>query len=272
MSRAEKPRWDGPRKPPRPEVVSPFAEAPRLVVGLQPVREAIRVHGGKLGAVLVEQARGEAAGRLDAVARFATDKGVARVDRLSRGDLDGLSSGASHQGAIAWAPALDLVPAESVLASPDLLGLALDGIQDPQNFGAAIRSAVALGATAVVWAEHASAPLTPATFRASAGAIEHARLCRVPSLVQEPDDAVAAGAQVIGLAPDAAVPFHELDLRGPTVLVVGSEHEGLTRAVRKRCTGLGRLTLRGPIDSLNASASCAVSLYVSMVQRTKSKS
>lgn len=270
MNRPDKPRWDGPRKAPKAEVVSPYPEAPRLIVGMQPVREAIRAHGAKLAAVLVERATGEAAGRLDAIARFATDKGIARVDRLSRGDLDGLSSGVAHQGAVAWAPALTLVTADSVLSAPDLLALALDGVQDPQNFGAAVRSAVALGATAVVWAEHASAPLTPATFRASAGAIEHARLCRVPSLIRFLDDAVAAGAQVLGLAPDAPVPFHELDLRGPTVLVVGSEHEGLARAVRKRCTGLGRLSLRGPIDSLNASVSCAVSLYVSMIQRTKS--
>jgi 23S rRNA (guanosine2251-2'-O)-methyltransferase len=270
MNRSDKPRWQGPRKAPRPDVVSPYTAAPRLVVGMQPVREAVRVHGARLGAVLIEAANGEAAGRLEALARFATDKGVARVDRVSRADLDGLSGGASHQGAAAWAPDLDIVSADAVLASPDLLALALDGVQDPQNFGAAIRSAVALGATAVVWAEHASAPLTLATFRASAGAIEHARLCRVPSLVRFLDDAVASGAKVVGLAPDAAVPFHSLDLRGRLILVVGSEHDGLARAVRKRCTALGRLALRGPIDSLNASASCAVSLYVSTIHRMNS--
>jgi 23S rRNA (guanosine2251-2'-O)-methyltransferase len=133
-----------------------------------------------------------------------------------------------------------------------------------------IRSAVALGATAVVWPEHASAPLTPATFRASAGAVEHARLCRVPSLVRFLDDATAAGIQIIGLAAEGRAPLHEMDLAGPTILVVGSEHTGLGRAVRQRCTALARLTLRGPIDSLNASVACAVSLYVASIQRTKS--
>jgi 23S rRNA (guanosine2251-2'-O)-methyltransferase len=225
------------------------------------------VHGARLGAVLIEPAKGEAAGRLEALARFAADRGVARVESVTRADLDALSGATSHQGTAAWAPGLEIVPTEAVLASPDLLALALDGVQDPQNFGAAIRSAVALGATAVVWAEHASAPLTLATFRASAGAIEHARLCRVPSLIRFLDEAIGLGAKVVGLAPDAVVPFHSLDLRGPMILVVGSEHDGLARAVRRRCTALGRLALRGPIDSLNASASCAVSLYVSTIQR-----
>jgi 23S rRNA (guanosine2251-2'-O)-methyltransferase len=271
MTRPDEPRWRGVRHPPRErhEVVSPHPDAPRLVVGLQPVREAIRAHGARLGAVLVERATGEAEGRLDALARFAEDQHVGRVDRLARHDLDVLSGNAQHQGAAAWAPALRLVAAEEILASPALLAVALDGIQDPQNFGAIVRSAVGLGATAVVWPEHASAPLSPATFRASAGAVEHATLCRVPSLVRFLDEAAGAGAAVVGLAMDAPAPLHELDLRGPTVLVIGSEHEGLGRAVRKRCTATARLTLKGPVDSLNASVACAVALYVALIQRSK---
>src|ERR1041385_788903 len=141
---------------------------PRLILGIQPVREAIRVHGARLGQVLVERGPGDK-GRLDALARFATDQGVADVVRVDRRDLDRTSGGVHHQGAAAWAPELALVPPEVVLGSTDLLCVALDGIQDPQNFGAIVRSAVALGATAVVFPEHAAAPLTAATFRASAG-------------------------------------------------------------------------------------------------------
>jgi 23S rRNA (guanosine2251-2'-O)-methyltransferase len=239
-------------------VASPYEQAPRLVFGMQPVREAIRAHGSRLGSVLVERVAGDAAGRFDA------------LERVARRDLDALSSGGQHQGAAAWAPALHLIDSATALGAPGLLVVALDGIQDPQNFGAVIRSAVGLGATSVVWGEHSSAPLTPATFRASAGAVEHARLCRVSSLVRFMDEAVATGAQVIGLAPDATMALHEADLSGPTILVIGSEHEGLNRAVRHRCTLLARLTLRGPIESLNASAACAAALYVSVIQRAKS--
>jgi 23S rRNA (guanosine2251-2'-O)-methyltransferase len=250
----------------RADIVSPYSEAPRLVIGMQPVREAIRVHSSRLGAVLVEQSTGDAAGRLDALARFGESQG-ARVERMTRKDLDALAGNAPHQGAATWAPALVLHEPEDILARPDLLAVALDGIQDPQNFGAVVRSSVALGGTAVVWPENASAPLTPATFRASAGAIEHASLCRVSSLVRFLDAATNAGAQAVGLAAEGQHALHELDLTGPTVLVIGSEHDGLGRAIRSRCSSLARLTLRGPIDSLNASAACAAALYVTLVQR-----
>jgi len=253
---------------PRQEITSPYAGAPRLVLGLQPVREAIRVHQGRLGAVLVERSRGDAAGRHDALARFATDQAVPEVRRVERRELDVLAAGGFHQGALAWAPALSILDAPAVLSVPEFLILALDGIQDPQNFGAAVRSAVGLGATAVVFSEHSAAPLTPATFRASAGAIEHARLARVPSLVRFLDDAGSGGASIVGLAADAPSRLEDVALQGPLVLAIGSEHEGLGRAVRRRCTTLARLTLRGPIDSLNASAAAAVALYMAHVKRS----
>lgn len=269
MSAPHKRPWTGPKKPPRPEVRSPYPHAPRLIAGAQAVREAIRAHGHALAEVVVEQTTGDSAGRLDALARFAADQGIA-VTRGSRKDLDALSGGAQHQGAAAWGPELALLSGDEVLDLPDPLIVALDGIQDPQNFGAVLRSAVALGASAVVWPENASAPLTPATFRASAGAVEHARLSRVSSLVRFLDDAAARSFKIVGLAAEAREPLHELDLRGPTVLVVGSEHSGLGKAVRQRCSSIGRLTLRGPIDSLNAAAACAVSLYVASIQRANS--
>jgi 23S rRNA (guanosine2251-2'-O)-methyltransferase len=250
---------------------SPHADAPRLVLGLQPVREVIRARGRRVGSVLVEESRGDAGGRLDALARFAADQGVGQVQRVPRSTLDHLAQGTLHQGAAAWSPELEFTSAEEILCGPDLLVLALDGLQDPQNFGAAVRSAVGLGASAVVWPESASAPLSAATFRASAGAIEHARLCRVPSLVRFLDEARAAGVQCVGLAPDGPAPLHQADLRGPTVCVVGSEHEGLGRAVRQRCHRLCRVTLRGPVESLNASVAAALALHVALIQRSQSR-
>ena len=143
--------------------INPPAQTPRLVLGLQPVREAIRVHGERLGKVMVERGGGDKS-RLDALARFAGDHGVADVRRVARRDLDQVAGGVYHQGVAAWAPELMLRSPDAVLSAPNLLCVALDGIQDPQNFGAVVRSAVGFGATAVVWPEHASAPLTPATF------------------------------------------------------------------------------------------------------------
>ncbi len=237
---------------------------PRLVAGLQPVREAIRVHGSALSRLAVDSRN---LPRLEAVVRFARDQGVERVDRLPRRELEKLSGGVSHQGVLAWAPPLELLDPAPLLTDPALLALALDGIQDPQNFGAVIRSAVGLAGAPVLWGEHASAPLGTATFRASAGAIEHAKLCRVKSLVGTLTEAASLGAQVIGLDAQAPVRLRDLDLTGPTVLVIGSEGEGLGRAVRRACTAHAQLVPRGAIDSLNASVAAGIALYEAAIQR-----
>jgi 23S rRNA (guanosine2251-2'-O)-methyltransferase len=231
----------------------------RLITGLQPVREAIRVHGDKLERVLVEDKGGP---QIEAVARFATDRG-ASVQRVGRGELDRASKGARHQGAIAYAPDLALVPLEDIIArldeSPILV--ALDEIEDPQNFGAVIRSAVALGATGVLWPEHHSAPLSPATFRASAGAVEHARLCRVSALGSALERLHAAGVRSIGLDANAEKNIADVPVDGPLVLVVGAEGKGLRKPIKRACTELARLPMSGAIDSLNASVAAAIALY-----------
>jgi 23S rRNA (guanosine2251-2'-O)-methyltransferase len=239
----------------------------RLVLGLQPVREAIRRHGATLHEVLVDQ---RAQPRLDALARFATDQG-ASVQRVPQAKLDRLSQGVQHQGAAALAPPLELRALSTLIDQPDLLGLALDEIQDPQNFGAVIRCAVGLGPAFVLWGEHASAPLTPATFRASAGAIEHASLCRVRSLTAALDELARAAVQVVALDAQADVLLADVDLTLPTLLVVGSEGRGLGRQVRKLATRAARLVdLRG-VDSLNASVAAGLALYECQRQRGKLK-
>ena len=228
------------------------------MAGLQPVREAILAHGYRVVRVSVEQGDSP---RLEALARFATDHGVGEVTRESRLLLDALTEGATHQGVVAWAPELTLLPFA-----------VLDGISDPQNFGAVVRSAVGIAGAAVIWGEHASAPLSLATFRASAGAVEHARLCRVPSLPTALTDARDSGVQVIGLEPQAERPLRDLDLTQPTLLVLGSEGEGMGRSVRRALTASARLAQSGRIGSLNASVAAAIALYEASNQRAKSDS
>ena len=237
----------------------------RLICGLQPVREAIRTRGEHLERVLVDAMEG--APQLDALARYAKDHG-AEVARVPRGELDRLARGAHHQGAIALAPELTIRSLHELELGPGTLLCALDELQDPQNFGAIIRSAVALGATGVLWPEHRSAPLSMATFRASAGAVEHATLCRVSSL---PDALVklrANGVLAVGLDANGTEPLSAIDLRGPTVLVIGAEGKGLRRTVKGACDRLGRLPMAGPIASLNASVAAAIALYETARQRT----
>ena len=236
----------------------------RLICGLQPVREAIRAHAARLERVLVDAARG--APQLDALARYAGDHG-AHVDRVPRADLDRMSRGAHHQGAIALAPELTICGLSDLELGPRALVVALDELQDPQNFGAVIRSAVALGASAILWPEHRSAPLSMATFRASAGAVEHATLCRVRSLTDALETLRDAGLMAVGLDAQAQEPIGAVDLRGPVVLVVGAEGKGLRRTVKGACDRLARLPMDGPIGSLNASVAAAIGLYEIARQR-----
>jgi 23S rRNA (guanosine2251-2'-O)-methyltransferase len=241
----------------------------RLVTGLQPVREAIRVHGEKLDRVMVDKDGGP---QIDAVARFAEDRG-AKVVRVVRGELDRAAKGARHQGAIALAPDFTLVPIDVLAAElqADAIVIALDEIEDPQNFGAVIRSAVALGATAILWPEHHAAPLTPATFRASAGAVEHATLCRVSSLASALGRLHDAGALVVGLDANAERALHEIPFAdaGAVVLVVGAEGKGLRKPVKRACAELARLPMTGAIDSLNASVAAGIALYEVVRRRAK---
>lgn len=253
----------GAARPKKPDGPSGPPGAPRLILGQNPVREAIAVHGSQLGFVLIEH---DPNPRLAALGRFAADHGV-RVESAPRGELDRIGGSGRHQGVLAWAPELELIAPEALLDDPELLALALDGVVDPQNFGAVIRSAVGIARAPVVFGENASAPLTPATFRASAGAVEHARLCRVRSLPAFLVDARARGATIVGLVPDGDLALENVPMSGPTVLVIGSEEAGLQRATRKACTHFARLTSSGAVQSLNASVAAGVALYLAAMAR-----
>lgn len=238
----------------------------RVICGLQPVREAIRAHGAHLERVLVESEAREPSPQLEALARFARDHG-ARVERPARSELDRIARGVRHQGAIAFAPELRVQSLDAIAVDDATLVVALDEVQDPQNFGAVIRSATAMGATAVVWPEHRSAPLSAATFRASAGAVEHATLVRVTSLPPALDDLRARGVTVVGLDMAGDTLVDAVNLARPVALVVGAEGKGLRKTVKRSCDALARLPMPGPIASLNASVAVAIALYEVVRQR-----
>ncbi|MGH7282325.1 MAG: 23S rRNA (guanosine(2251)-2'-O)-methyltransferase RlmB [Polyangiaceae bacterium] len=236
----------------------------RWIVGLQPVREAIRARGKDLPRVMVEKSDSR---ELDALARFATDQGIPNVVRVDRAELDKVAKGAKHQGAAALAEELTIARLEDLVVNESTLIVALDEIQDPQNFGAIVRSSVGFGATGIVWPESHSAPLTSATFRASAGAVEHATLCRVAALPQALDDLKSRGVVTVGLDPQATVDIADVDLKKPIALVIGAEGKGLRRNVKASCEIMARLPMTNRLGSLNASVSAAIALYEAARQR-----
>lgn len=253
-----------PRRPPAPPVEMPFEG--RLVCGVQAVREAIRAHGDQIRGLLLEGHDEQSP--LDGLRRFGEARGIT-VERWARGELDRLTNQQRHQGCVAFAPPLRFVQIASIEAAPDALVVALDELEDPQNFGAIVRSAVALGAKAIVFPEHHAAPLTPSTFRASAGAVEHASFCKVGSLPRALEELQERGFGVVGLdANGKSYDTQGLFLR-PTVVVVGAEGKGLRKSVRAACTDLVTFPLLGPVESLNASVAAGIALHEVQAQRRR---
>lgn len=255
MKHRRDPRKSHSQKERNPDGLNEAGE--RLVLGHQAVREVIRVWGKKTCRVLILKSESP---RIQAVERFARDQGIA-VEMVERAVLDRVAQNGQHQGVAAFAPPLVLQEWEDIYIQPTLLAVALDGVVDPHNFGATIRSAVGVANAPILWGESASAPLSPVTFRASAGAIEHAVLCRVRSLHSALSTAASAGVEVLGLTPDAEEQIHTVEVRGPAILVIGSEEKGMGRAVRKACTRFVRLHQSGRVQSLNASVAAGIALH-----------
>jgi len=234
-----------------------------FVGGRRAVVEALRA--GRVTVVLVAPGVRETQG-LRAVMDAAEVAGV-EVAETDRTELDRAAS--DHQGVVARLrddPDRPTELGERDLGSfpfdDDALVVVLDGITDPQNFGAAARSAEAAGAAVLVTRIRRSADVTPAAIRASAGALLHLPHARVANIPRALDRLQGAGFTVVGLDGDApASIFDEPCPEGRVAIVVGSEGEGMSRLVRERCDVLVSLPMRGRVGSLNASASLAAALY-----------
>lgn len=148
--------------------------------------------------------------------------------------------------------------------------VALDGVEDPANLGAILRTVVATGAQGVVIPERRAAGLSPAVARAAAGALEHAKVARVANLVRTLLDLKSRNLWVYGFEAGAAKAYTELDYSQPCVLVLGGEGRGLHRLVREACDERAHIPLKGPVSSLNVSVAAGVVLYEALRQRTRS--
>jgi 23S rRNA (guanosine2251-2'-O)-methyltransferase len=188
------------------------------------------------------------------------------VEEVTWARLGQLTDGAVHQGIVMQAAAADtldlgtLIDGCRTLDEAPLL-LALDGVTDPHNLGAIVRSAEALGAHGLVLPQRRSAGLTGSVAKVAAGALEHLPVARVVNLNRSLDTLKQEGYRVIGLAGEGSVSLSEADLEGPLVIVTGSEGSGLSMLTRKHCDQLVRIPLRGATPSLNASVATAMVLY-----------
>ena len=221
-----------------------------IVYGRNPVREALR---GR-----------RSVGRVWATAGAAREEWLAgvEVERADATELERLCGSREHQGICAQATEYPYADAGTLLSRDDALVLCLDEVQDPHNLGAVCRVAESAGASGVVLPARRSADVTPAACKASAGAVEHLPVARVPNLANWLVEAQAAGAWVYGAAvADEAVPYERPDYRGRVVLALGSEGRGLRPRVATCCDELVTLPQRGKVASLNVATATAALVY-----------
>ena len=234
------------------------------IYGINAVLEALRA--GRVSAIRVSP---RADDRLTALVRDAEARGV-RVERVAAADLDRRARGGAHQGIVAEVRAGERVAIEDLVAADDApLVVVLDGIEDPQNVGAILRTADAAGATGVVRQSRHAAPIDGAAAKASAGAVAHVRIAEVVNIARAIEELKEAGVWTVGLAGDAPKAYDEIDYTLPTALVVGAEGTGLRRLVKERCDWLVSIRMRGHVESLNVSVATGVALFEAVRQRTR---
>ena len=241
--------------------------------GLLPVLEALRAGRRPLERIII--AEGAHRSRLREVLELARHARVP-VRRVPRDEIERLAARANHQGIVATIAAaqyrdtdelLDALAARVGTDDPPL-ALALDGIEDPRNLGAIIRTAECAGAHAVFVPERRAAGLTETVAKTAAGALEYVQIARAPNFVRLIEELKERGIWTVGSSVDAGLDYTAWDWTVPCALFFGGEGEGLRRLVRERCDTLVRIPLRGRIASLNVSVAAGIVLYEAVRQRT----
>ena len=251
----------GPRKPQASrEFREPreFDEPSRdLIIGRNPVTEALKA-GREIDRILVSSEEGS----MKVLIAKAKEKGIP-VMKAERSALDRLAAGQPHQGVAAYVSAYDYADVEDILATAEAKGedpflIVLDGIEDPHNLGAIIRTADCAGAHGVIIPKRHSAGLTDTVAKASAGAIEYVPVAKVANIAQTLETLKERGIWAYACDMDGEL-YTEQNMRGPVALVIGSEGFGISRIVREKCDFVVSIPMKGHVNSLNASnAACAV--------------
>ncbi|MGH3914148.1 MAG: 23S rRNA (guanosine(2251)-2'-O)-methyltransferase RlmB [Pseudonocardiaceae bacterium] len=238
-------------------------ESGETVFGRNPVLECLRAG---VPATALQVAVGiDAEERVNESVQLAADAGLAVLE-VPRADLDRLAAGVPHQGIALQVPPYRYAHPEDVLGAaldsgaPPLL-VALDGVTDPRNLGAVVRSAAAFGAHGLLLPQRRSAGMTAVAWRTSAGTAARLPVARATNLTRTLKDCAAAGLMVVGLAADGSVPLDSFPLAtGPLVLVFGSEDRGLSRLVSETCDAMVSIPMAVTVESLNASVAAGVVL------------
>lgn len=249
-------------------------EAPELLLGRNPVVEALRaqIPANALYVVTGDTVRGATDERIAEAITLAADRGLPLLE-VGKGEFDRMAAGALHQGIGLQVPPYDYAHPEDLLdvardsGRPPLL-VALDGVTDPRNLGAVVRSAAAFDAHGVVVPQRRAVGMTASAWRTSAGAAARLRVARAVNLPRALAGYQDAGLQTVGLAADGDIDLHEYDgFADPVALVVGAEGTGLSRLVRERCDVVVRIPIDRDTESLNVSVAAGIALYAAGMAR-----
>ena len=243
-----------------------------VLYGLHPVEEAIRAGVRQLDHVSVAREREvRRDARMDAVLELCRVAGI-RVNTESRDQLTRHAKTDSHQGIVAFLRERKFLALEDLLNAPigpsgHRFFLALDGIEDPHNYGALLRSADGAGVDGVIVPERRSAPLSAIAAKTSAGASEHVRLAQVVNITRALETMKKRNIWIVGLDERGTPDYTDFDFRQDCCLVLGSEGSGLHELVKRTCDHLLRIPMAGSVTSLNVSVAGAVVMYEAMRQR-----
>jgi 23S rRNA (guanosine2251-2'-O)-methyltransferase len=227
-----------------------------ILAGINPVAEALRAHH-PLERILV--AKGAGGPRLQEIIDLARKASVP-LRFEPREALERVAGGVAHQGVVALGAATKYVDLEDIASGAKLL-VVLDGVEDPHNLGAVIRTAHAAGADAVVIPERRAAGLTDVVAKAAAGALEHLPIARVGNVNRSLELLKKQGFWIYGLDERGDQAYDKVEYNSPAVLVFGGEGKGLHDLVRKHCDALLRIPMAGKIPSLNVSVAAGVVLF-----------
>lgn len=241
----------------------------RVVYGVRPVEEALRA--GRVQALFVAEGQEDARGPLKSIIDAAKAASVPPVPR-AKAALDALAKHGVHQGVVAitgeypYADVEDILAAAQAAGGPPLV-LVLDGITDPQNLGALVRTAHVVGVHGIVIPRDRAVGVTPAVVKASAGATEHAKIALVTNVARTLDELKQAGLWVCGAVAQDGEPPWQIDMKAPLALVLGAEGKGIRPLVLRGCDLFVRIPMVGRVASLNVGAAGAMLLYEAARQR-----
>ena len=237
-----------------------------IIYGINPVLEALRA--GRVTELRVGERGGD---RMRQVLALAAERGV-RVRRVPADVLDRDARRGVHQGIVADVESVSTCSVEDLVAGaggPPLI-VVLDGIEDPHNLGAILRTADAAGAHGVVLQTRRSAALSGVAAKASAGAVAHVRIAEVVNIARAVEELKEAGVWTVGLAGEVETAYDAIDFTIPTAIVLGAEGAGLRRLVRERCDRLASIPMTGHVGSLNVSVAAGIVLFEVVRQRRSS--